>query len=35
MRISFRFGTDGWYCVAKGKVRWFVLVSVEGLVSCL
>ena len=24
MRICFRFSTNGWYCVTKGKIRWFV-----------
>ena len=24
-RISFRLGTAGWYCVTKGKIRFFVL----------
>ena len=35
MRICFRFSTDGWYCVTKGKIVGLSLVSVEGLVSCL
>ena len=25
IRISFRFGTAGWYCVTKGSIRFFVL----------
>ena len=25
INISFRFGTAGWYCVATGKIRFFVL----------
>ena len=24
VRISFRFGTGGWFCVTKGKIRFFV-----------
>ena len=24
-RISFRLGTAGWFCVTKGKIRFFVL----------
>ena len=24
MRFFFRLGTDGWYCVTKGKIRRFV-----------
>ena len=25
VRISFRCGTAGWYCVMKGKIHFFVL----------
>ena len=25
VRISFRFGTAGWYCVTKDKIRCFLL----------
>ena len=25
IRISFRFGTAGWYCVMKGRIRFFAL----------
>ena len=25
MRTCFKFGTDGWYCVTKGKIRLFPL----------
>ena len=23
MRIGFKFGTDGWYCVTKAKIHLF------------
>ena len=25
VKVSLRFGTAGWYCVLKGKIRFFVL----------
>ena len=25
VKVSLRFGTAGWYCVMKGKIRFFVL----------
>ena len=35
VRIPFRFGTAVWYCVTKGKIRFFVCFVGGGLVSSL
>ena len=29
VKISLRFGTAGWYCFMKGKIRFFCFVSLE------
>ena len=29
VKVSLRFGTAGWYCVMKGKIRFFYFVSLE------
>ena len=33
VKVSLRFGTAAWYCVMKGKIRFFVSFCWKGLVS--
>ena len=33
VKISLRFGTAGWYCVMKGKIRFFVSFRCSNLTS--
>ena len=36
MSVWFKFGTDGWYCVTKGKIRLFLFLFLcEGFFSAI